>query len=167
MKVTALIKTLHRGARTGIAGFALSAAVLGYPGAENRQPATASLALVSTTVPLATWAAGSASTLQVCTVAFSFTTVAALVPAAMPSLAGAAVFSPLFAQATFDSAVQQFLGLISKVLILLGIAVVCYGGWMVSQGKTSDGITALIGGFLMVSAVLVVRLLATYIGSPF
>lgn len=167
MKVIALIKTLHRGARTGIAGFAISAAVLGYPGAENRQPAVASWALVSTTVHPATLASGSPSTLRMRTVAFSFTTVAALVPAAMPSLAGAAVISPLFAQATFDSALQQFLGFISKVLILLGIAVVCYGGWMVSQGKTAEGVTSIIGGFLMTSAVLVVRLLAAANGTSF
>lgn len=83
------------------------------------------------------------------------------------SLVGVAGWSPLFAQATFDSAVQQFLGFISKVLILLGIAAVCYGGWMVSQGNTSEGVTAMIGGFLMTSAVLVVRLLAAATGTPF
>jgi hypothetical protein len=76
-------------------------------------------------------------------------------------------FAPMLAQATFDSALQSFLGFISKILILLGIAVVCYGGWMVSQGKTSEGVMGMVGGFLMAVAVLILRLFAQFTGTTF
>lgn len=73
----------------------------------------------------------------------------------------------LFAQATFDTALESFLRLLARVLLLIGVAMVFFGGWLVSQGKTTEGVLAIIGGFIVAAAILIVRTLAAMIGSTF
>jgi hypothetical protein len=73
----------------------------------------------------------------------------------------------MLAQATFDTALESFLQFIGKVLLLIGVAMIFLGGWLVSQGKTTEGLLAITGGFITSSAILIVRALAGMIGSTF
>lgn len=81
------------------------------------------------------------------------------------SFAAPSWFVPVLAQATFDSALTAFVAFLSRILLLIGIAVVAYGGWLISQGKNADGVMAIIGGFVIVAAVPIIRLLASMVGS--
>lgn len=73
----------------------------------------------------------------------------------------------LLAQASFDSALTSFISFLTRILLLIGVAVVALGGWLIAQGKNSDGILAIIGGFVIAAAVPIVRLLAQITGSSF
>ncbi|CAG0995503.1 hypothetical protein ARNL5_03586 [Anaerolineae bacterium] len=73
----------------------------------------------------------------------------------------------LFAQATFDTALESFLRFLGRVLLLLGVAMIAFGGWLVNQGKTIEATLAITGGFITASAILIVRALAGLIGSTF
>ena len=82
-------------------------------------------------------------------------------------LVGSPWFGPILAQATFDSALNSFIGFLAKILLLIGVAVVALGGWLISQGKNSDGVLAIIGGFIIAAAIPIVRLLAQMTGTSF
>jgi hypothetical protein len=171
MKFSAIITKVHLAARTTIVVLAISAAVLDYPGAKPRKPTAEAAVLVRPTARAVTAAAVGAGASRggllapgwgvafLASVTFSHVPGGPLV--ALQSL------SPILAQATFDAALQSFLGFLAKILILIGIAVVFYGGWMVSQGKSSEGVLAIIGGFLIASAIPILRLLAQFTGTTF
>ena len=167
MKFSTIIKRVHRAARSAIAGLAISAALLGYPGGTPQPAAVPAVAPVVVSAPaeapLPVPAPPSPAPVQ----GHAMVSVAVVSHGSVASSLAVQWFAPMLAQATFDSALQSFLGFISKILILLGIAVVFYGGWMVSQGKTSEGVTALVGGFIIAGAVLVIRVFAKITGTNF
>ena len=163
MTCSSIIKKVHRAARAALAGFAVFAALLGYPGAEHHNPPAASVLAAAASQP------GTPSSARLLAAALRSAAFAAI-PSGHSSVAGILapqVFGGMFAQATFDAALESFLGFISKILLLLGVAVVFYGGWMVSQGKSSEGVLAILGGFIIAAAIPIVKLLAQFTGATF
>ena len=67
---------------------------------------------------------------------------------------------PLLAQVG-EPGFEAFRIWISHVLILIGIALIAYGGWMIGHnGETGRGSLAIIGGFILVAAVPIVNAFA-------
>lgn len=82
-------------------------------------------------------------------------------------VANSSTLGPIFAQTTFDSALRSFLEFLTKILVLIGVALVFYGGWLIGQGKTAEGVLCIIGGFVIAAAVPIMRMLAEMTGTTF
>jgi len=67
---------------------------------------------------------------------------------------------PLLAQTSMDSSITSFLDFLTKVGMLVGVVAIVYGGWNISRGETERGLVALIGGFIIATAVPIVKFLA-------
>ena len=61
---------------------------------------------------------------------------------------------PLLAQVS-DPPFAQFEAFISRVLVIIGIALIAHGGWLIGHnGETGRGMMSIIGGFILVAAVV-------------
>jgi len=68
----------------------------------------------------------------------------------------------LLAQTDPSTLIDTFKLLLAKILLLIGVAVIAYGGYLISrQGQTIEGILCIIGGFIISIAVPLI----TYLGS--
>ena len=68
----------------------------------------------------------------------------------------------LLAQTDPSTLIDTFKLLLAKILLLIGVAVIAYGGYLISrQGQTIEGILCIIGGFIISIAVPFI----TYLGS--
>jgi hypothetical protein len=75
------------------------------------------------------------------------------------------VASVLFlAAVSVDDAIKQFIEFLSRIMMVIGIAVVFYGGWKIHRGEVEEGVLALIGGFIVCLAVPIIKVLASYAG---
>src|SRR5262245_9631060 len=79
-----------------------------------------------------------------------------------------ALVPPLFAQASLSSAATEFISaVLAPVLLLIGIVVIAYGGFLINQGRTQEGLMAIIGGFIIAVAVPVMKALMAAAGITF
>ena len=74
----------------------------------------------------------------------------------------------ILAQADPTSAIQSFKTLLAKILLLVGISTIAYGGFLIAkQGQTLEGILCLVGGFLIALAVPIITYFASLGGIQF
>ena len=74
----------------------------------------------------------------------------------------------LLAQTDPSTLIDTFKLLLAKFLLLVGVAVIAYGGYLISrQGQTIEGILCIIGGFIISIAVPLITYLALQAGIPF
>ena len=70
----------------------------------------------------------------------------------------------MFAQASFDTAVQRFIDVLAKVVLILGCLVIATGGYFIHQGRVSEGLLGLLGGFVLALAIPLMRFLLVSAG---
>lgn len=73
----------------------------------------------------------------------------------------------LLAQASVDDPINNVLHFFSKILVMIGLCAVAFGGWRVHRGEASDGLMALAGGFIIILAVVITRYFAGLAGITF
>ena len=74
----------------------------------------------------------------------------------------------LLAQTDPGTLIDTFKVLLAKLLLLVGVAVIAYGGYLISrQGQTIEGILCIIGGFIISIAVPLITYLALQAGITF
>jgi hypothetical protein len=74
----------------------------------------------------------------------------------------------LLAQTDPGTLIDAFKVLLAKILLLVGVAVIAYGGYLISrQGQTIEGILCIIGGFIISIAVPLITCLALQAGITF
>ena len=74
----------------------------------------------------------------------------------------------ILAQVDPNAAIESFKLLLGKLLLLVGVGVMAYGGYLVSrQGHLMDGILCIIGGFLIAIAIPLMSYLASLSGITF
>lgn len=93
-------------------------------------------------------------------------------PAGLRQVGGSAIarlpmLAPILAQATLDEPLRRFLEFITKVLLLIGLALVVFSGWLIGQGKTDNAVLCIVGGFVIAAAVPIMRMLAEMTGTTF
>lgn len=97
--------------------------------------------------------------------------VAAYLPLAHISLAGLnpryASTLVLLAQTSIDLPLNNFLAFLSKIMLLIGVVMIFYGGWKIHRGETSEGLLAIVGGFIVALSVPILRVLAGFGGISF
>ena len=72
---------------------------------------------------------------------------------------------PMLAQASLDASVDRFLAFLAKVFLLLGALVIAYGGYLLHQGRVSEGLLGLLGGFILALAIPMMRFFIQIAGS--
>ncbi|PWU19878.1 MAG: hypothetical protein C5B50_05460 [Verrucomicrobia bacterium] len=76
--------------------------------------------------------------------------------------------SVLLAQADPNAAIDSFKLLLAKFCLLIGVAVIAYGGYLIArQGHTIEGVLCIIGGFIIAIAVPLITYLAQNVGITF
>lgn len=70
---------------------------------------------------------------------------------------GLSPLTPLLAVGAAEPDIELIFGFLSKILMLVGIVMIFYGGWKTHRGETSDGILAIIGGFIVSMAIPIIR----------
>ncbi len=73
----------------------------------------------------------------------------------------------MLAQVDPNSAIDTFKNLLAKFLLLIGVCVICYGGYLIARGHQLEGIMCIIGGFLIAIAVPIISYLAQLGGITF
>jgi hypothetical protein len=73
----------------------------------------------------------------------------------------------ILAQAAPDVPINNFLGFLSKIMLLCGVVAIFWGGWKTSRGETAEGVLAIIGGFIIALAVPILRYLGSLGGVTF
>src|SRR5438067_7004258 len=74
-------------------------------------------------------------------------------------------FVLFLAQADPNAAIETFKALLAKILLLIGVAVIAYGGFLIArQGHTIEGILCIIGGFIIAIAVPLITYMAQTVG---
>lgn len=71
---------------------------------------------------------------------------------------------PLLAQVSIDGAVDSFLVFLAKIFLILGALVIAYGGYLIHQGRVSEGLLGLLGGFILALAIPLMKLLLQMAG---
>ena len=66
---------------------------------------------------------------------------------------------PLLAQASPDAAIVRFLEFLAKILMLVGVVMIFYGGWKIHRGETQEGLLAIVGGFIVALAIPIMKFL--------
>ena len=77
-----------------------------------------------------------------------------------PAASGFSVGSPglvLLAQAAAEPPIEPVLQFLGKIMMLVGVVMVFYGGWKIHRGETEDGILAIIGGFIVAMAIPIMK----------
>ena len=59
----------------------------------------------------------------------------------------------LLAALSFDTAVDNFINFLAKILLLIGIIIMLWAGWSIHEGKIREGLMALIGGLIVALAI--------------
>ena len=67
----------------------------------------------------------------------------------------------LLAQASPDPSIDAFLVFLAKIMLLIGVTMVFYGGWKIHRGEVQEGLLAIIGGFIVGLAIPIVRFLSS------
>lgn len=74
----------------------------------------------------------------------------------------------ILAQTDISTQITSFKAFLAKILLLIGVAVVAYGGYLISrQGQTLEGIICMIGGFIIAMAVPILTWMAALGGITF
>jgi hypothetical protein len=74
----------------------------------------------------------------------------------------------ILAQADVNSAITSFTTFLGRILLLIGIVIIAWGGWQVARrGEHADGLIAIIGGFIIAMAVPIIRFFASLAGISF
>lgn len=81
-----------------------------------------------------------------------------------PTLASAFI---ILAQVDPNAAIDSFKNLLAKFLLLIGVVVLCYGGYLIARGHQLEGIMCIIAGFLIAIAVPIITYLAQLGGISF
>lgn len=68
---------------------------------------------------------------------------------------------PILAQAAAEPNFEPIYAFLSKVMTLVGVSVVFYGGWKVHKGEPEAGIMAIIGGFIISMAIPIIKFFST------
>lgn len=63
----------------------------------------------------------------------------------------------LLAQASPDAKIEAFLAFLGKVMMLIGVVMIFFGGWKIHRGETADGLLAIVGGFIVALAIPIIR----------
>jgi hypothetical protein len=71
---------------------------------------------------------------------------------------------PILAQASVDGAVDRFLSFLAKIFLILGVLIIAYGGYLIHQGRLSEGLLAILGGFILALAIPLMKLLMQMAG---
>ena len=71
---------------------------------------------------------------------------------------------PVLAQATIGAAVTKFLDFLAKVFLILGALIITYGVLLIHQGRVSEGLLGLLGGFNLALAIPLRKYLLTVAG---
>jgi hypothetical protein len=79
----------------------------------------------------------------------------------------AGTFAPMLAQVDPKAAAKSFLDFLTIVLILLAVCLVAVGGIYVAQGRYTEGLAAIVGGFIAVLAVPIIYYFAKLAGITF
>ena len=66
----------------------------------------------------------------------------------------------IFAQTDIDQSIDRFLAFLANVMMLIGVVMVFYGGHKIHRGDASDGLMAILGGFIVALAVPIMRFLS-------
>jgi len=70
-----------------------------------------------------------------------------------------ATISLLIAQASIEGSIDNFLKLLGKILLLPASAMMIYAGLRFHEGKTSEAVYALMGAFILATAIPIARML--------
>jgi hypothetical protein len=62
-------------------------------------------------------------------------------------------FLVFLAQATPFAPIEQFLLLLGMFCLIIGVILLAYGGYQISQGRVTDGLLSVLGGFILAIAV--------------
>lgn len=65
----------------------------------------------------------------------------------------------LLGQASLDASIDRFLEFLAKIMMLVGVVLVAYGGIKIHRGESADGLMAIVGGFVVAAAIPIVRFL--------
>ncbi len=63
----------------------------------------------------------------------------------------------MLAQASPDAAIDRFLEFIAKVMMMVGAIMIFFGGWKIHRGEISEGLLAILGGFIVALAIPIIR----------
>ena len=63
----------------------------------------------------------------------------------------------LLAQIATEPPLESVLQFLGKIMMLVGVVMIFQGGWKIHRGETSDGILAIIGGFIVAMAIPIIR----------
>ncbi|MCC6235527.1 MAG: hypothetical protein IT580_23025 [Verrucomicrobiales bacterium] len=70
----------------------------------------------------------------------------------------------VLAQATSIPGLDQFMGFLQTVTLLVGACLILFGAWQIHQGRVAEGALSLVAGFLSCVTVPVLRLIAGWTG---
>jgi hypothetical protein len=74
----------------------------------------------------------------------------------------------ILAQADVNSAITSFTTFLGRILMLVGIVIVAWGGWQVARrGEHADGLIAIVGGFIIAMAIPIIKFFASLAGLSF
>lgn len=73
----------------------------------------------------------------------------------------------ILAQIAGGPDIQSFKAFLAKILLLVGVIIVAYGGWQIAHGRQSEGLLCLVGGLLMAMAIPLITFFASLYGISF
>ncbi len=71
-------------------------------------------------------------------------------------------FASIFAAAAavnIDQPVDNFLNFLTKIFLIVGSLVIAYGGYLLHQGRVSEGLLGFVGGFILAIAIPLMKAL--------